>query len=83
MASLVITDAGISIKSFRELRAELQEEWAKAFGDAIDLSPTSVDGHHLDLECKRLVGSDMGIEALYLRVDELIQDAEYPTWDTQ
>ena len=38
---------------------------------------------HLDLECERLVGSDMGIETLYLRVDELIQDAEYPTWDTQ
>ena len=37
---------------------------------------------HLDLECERLVGSDMGIETLYLRVDELIQDAEYPTWDT-
>jgi uncharacterized phage protein gp47/JayE len=69
MASLVITDAGISIKSFRELRAELQEEWAKAFGDAIDLSPTSVDGHHLDLECKTIMSVSQLIQAVADNLD--------------
>lgn len=69
MASLVITDAGISIKSFRELRAELQEEWAKAFGDAIDLSPTSVDGHHLDLECKTITSVSQLIQAVVDNLD--------------
>lgn len=69
MASLVITDAGISIKSFRELRVELQEEWAKAFGDAIDLSPTSVDGHHLDLECKTITSVSQLIQAVADNLD--------------
>ena len=54
MAGLVITESGLSIKSFQELRKEVKDAWIATFGDTIDLSPTSVDGHHIDLECKTI-----------------------------
>lgn len=55
MTGLTITDAGISLKSFQELRNEIKEAWISRFGEGIDLSPTSVDGHHIDLECKTIL----------------------------
>lgn len=64
MASLVITDAGISLQSFQELRDDLKKEWEAAFGDSIDLSPTSVDGHHIDLECKTITSISQLLQAV-------------------
>lgn len=68
MASLVITDAGISLQSFQELRDDLKKEWEAVFG-AIDLSPTSVDGHHIDLECKTIISVSQLIEAVIANLD--------------
>lgn len=77
MASLVITDAGISIQSFQELRDDLKKEWESAFGDSIDLSPTSVDGHHIDLECKTITSISQLLQAV---VDNLDPDKATGVW---
>lgn len=69
MASLVITDAGISLQSFQELRDDLKKEWESAFGDSIDLSPTSVDGHHIDLECKTITSVSQLLQAVVDNLD--------------
>ena len=69
MAALVITDLGISLKSFQELRQELREAWVARFGDSIDLSPTSVDGHHIDLECKTITSISQLLEAVVANFD--------------
>lgn len=69
MASLVITDAGISLQSFQELRDDLKKEWESAFGDSIDLSPTSVDGHHIDLECKTITSISQLLQAVIDNLD--------------
>ena len=77
MASLVITDAGISIQSFQELRDDLKNEWESAFGDSIDLSPTSVDGHHIDLECKTITSISQLLQAV---VDNFDPDNATGVW---
>lgn len=69
MAALVITDFGISLKSFNELRQELQQAWITQFGNTIDLSPTSIDGHHIDLECKTITSVSQLIEAVVANLD--------------
>lgn len=69
MAALVITDLGISIKSFQELRQELREDWIATFGETIDLSPTSVDGHHIDLECKTITSVSQLLQAVVNNLD--------------
>lgn len=69
MAGLVITDLGISLKSFQELRQELREAWVSRFGETIDLSPTSVDGHHIDLECKTITSINQLLEAVVSNFD--------------
>lgn len=46
------TENGIVFKDFQSLRDELKTSWFDVFGEELDLSPTSPDGHHLDLECK-------------------------------
>lgn len=68
MASLVITDVGIAIQSFQELRDDLKKEWEAVFG-AIDLSPTSVDGHHIDLECKTITSISQLLQAVVDNLD--------------
>lgn len=69
MAALEITDLGISLKSFQELRKELREQWVATFGETIDLSPTSVDGHHIDLECKTIISIAQLLEAVIANFD--------------
>lgn len=69
MAALVITNMGISLKSFQELRQELREQWIATFGETIDLSPTSVDGHHIDLECKTITSIAQLLEAVVSNFD--------------
>lgn len=44
------TDSGIRFKGFQDLRKSLVESWEATFGEDIDTSPTSPDGHHIDLE---------------------------------
>lgn len=44
------TDSGIRFKGFQDLRKTLVEAWEATFGSGIDTSPTSPDGHHIDLE---------------------------------
>ena len=51
MAAFEIIDGDIVIKNFQEVRDELRANWKNIF-DGIDLSPTSVDGHHVDLEAR-------------------------------
>ena len=45
----------VSFPSFDDIRNELKNQWKSIFGE-IDLSPTSTDGHHLDLESKIIYG---------------------------
>ena len=44
------TKNGIRFKGFQDLRKTLVEAWEATFGSEIDTSPTSPDGHHIDLE---------------------------------
>jgi len=67
--SLDLTENGIHLKSFQELRSELKQDWIKALGGddsdiEIDLSPTSPDGLHIDLECKTLASISQSIQAV-------------------
>lgn len=69
MAALTITSKGITLKSFQELREELKQDWLHIFGDAIDLSPTSPDGLHIDLECKTIVSIAQLLQAVVSNLD--------------
>lgn len=48
------TDNGIKFSGFQDIREELRNAWRATWGEAIDLSPTSPDGHHVDLEAKTI-----------------------------
>ena len=55
MTPIIITDKGISIKSFNEIAQELREDWVAAFGgETIDLSSSSPDGLEIDLKAKEI-----------------------------
>ena len=55
MTPIIITDKGISIKSFNEIAQELREDWITAFGgETIDLSSSSPDGLEIDLKAKEI-----------------------------
>lgn len=55
MTPIIITDKGISIKSFNEIAQELREDWISAFGgETIDLSSSSPDGLEIDLKAKEI-----------------------------
>jgi uncharacterized phage protein gp47/JayE len=69
MASLVLTENGITLQSFQELRADLQQSWIDTFGNAIDLSPSSPDGLHIDLECKTITSISQAIQAIASNLD--------------
>src|SRR5574344_2579908 len=70
MAAIILSENGISIQSFQELRADLRTDWLNAFGSSsLDLSPTTPDGHHLDLECKTITSISQIIEAVVNNLD--------------
>lgn len=45
-------DHGIKFLGFQDIRDSMKTQWKAVLGNDIDLSPTTPDGHHLDLECK-------------------------------
>src|SRR5574344_1705671 len=70
MAAIILSENGISIQSFQELREDLRSDWINAFGSSsLDLSPTTPDGHHLDLECKTITSISQIIEAVVNNLD--------------
>lgn len=58
------TDNGIEFSGFQDIRAALKDDWKAVFGDAIDLSETSPDGHHVDLEAKTISSVSEGLQVL-------------------
>lgn len=46
------TANGIEFKDFQNLRQTIEDAWTNALGVNIDFSPTTPDGHHIDLECR-------------------------------
>ena len=48
------TDNGIRFMGFQEVRKSLKDAWETTFGVQLDDSPTSPDGHHIDLEAKTI-----------------------------
>ena len=50
MAFAEITAEGLVRKSLQQIRSELRGSWMQTFGNDIDLSESSPDGHHVDLE---------------------------------
>lgn len=48
------TADGIRFKGFQDIRSELKQAWETTFGVQLDNSPTSPDGHHIDLETKTI-----------------------------
>lgn len=53
---MTINGDGLSLKSFQEIREQLKEAWRSTFQEQgeIDLSPSSPDGMHVDLEAKAI-----------------------------
>lgn len=58
------TDSGIRFKGFQDIRSELKTAWRVTFGNDIDLSPTSPDGHHVDLEARTINSVSEALELL-------------------
>lgn len=69
MTPAVITSNGIRFKSFQEIREELKEDWKAVFGDKIDLTPTSPDGHQVDLEAKTISSISELVQAIVANLD--------------
>lgn len=46
-----VSSSGISVKSYREVREELEAEFKGLFGNDLDTSPSSPDGQLIDLFC--------------------------------
>ena len=46
------TPSGIKFTGFQNVRQSLKDAWETTFGVQLDDSPTSPDGHHIDLETK-------------------------------
>lgn len=60
----VFNDGGVKFSGFPELRSVLENRWKATFGDDIDLSPTSPDGHHVDLEARTISSVLEGLELI-------------------
>lgn len=48
------TSDGIKFTGFQNIRQALKDAWETTFGVQLDDSPTSPDGHHIDLEAKTI-----------------------------
>lgn len=48
------TSSGIKFSGFQDVRQSLKDAWETTFGVQLDDSPTSPDGHHIDLEAKTI-----------------------------
>lgn len=48
------TPNGIKFTGFQDVRQSLKDAWETTFGVQLDDSPTSPDGHHIDLEAKTI-----------------------------
>ena len=48
------TPNGIKFTGFQDVRQSLKDAWETTFGVQLDDSPTSPDGHHIDLESKTI-----------------------------
>jgi uncharacterized phage protein gp47/JayE len=48
------TANGIRFTGFQNIRQALKDAWETSFGVQLDDSPTSPDGHHIDLEAKTI-----------------------------
>ena len=48
------TPNGIKFTGFQNIRQALKDAWETTFGVQLDDSPTSPDGHHIDLEAKTI-----------------------------
>ena len=46
------TSSGIKFTGYQDVRQALKDAWETTFGVQLDDSPTSPDGHHIDLEAK-------------------------------
>jgi len=69
MSSLILTENGIHLQSFQELRSDLKESWIAIFGENIDLSSSSPDGLHIDLEAKSITSISQALEAIANNLD--------------
>jgi len=65
MSVIEITSNGLTRKTYLELRSELRAEWIGIFGSAIDLSESSPDGHHIDVEATTISSVTELIQAVY------------------
>lgn len=68
MAAFEIVDDQIVIKSFQETREEIRADWRKIF-EGIDLSPTTVDGHHVDLEANVVTSISQALQSVVSNLD--------------
>lgn len=68
MPAIIFEEDGIVLKSFQEVREELRAEWREIF-NGIDLSPTTPDGHHVNLEAKVITDCFQAVQTALTNLD--------------
>lgn len=68
MPAIIFEEDGIVLKSFQEVREELRADWRQIF-NGIDLSPTTPDGHHVDLEAKVITDCFQAVQTALTNLD--------------
>lgn len=59
-----VTEKGIEVASFQELRESIARTWRAIFSDNLVTTPDSPDGHHIDIEARTLLSVAYAIQAV-------------------
>lgn len=70
-------DGGIKFLGFQEIRKSIKDDWKATFGQEIDLSETSPDGHHVDLEIKTIDSVTQMLKSVISNMNRSTAAGEY------
>lgn len=70
-------DGGIKFLGFQEIRKAIKDDWKATFGQEIDLSETSPDGHHVDLEVKTIDSVTQMLKSVISNMNRSTAAGEY------
>ncbi len=70
-------DGGIKFLGFQEIRKAIKDDWMATFGQEIDLSETSPDGHHVDLEVKTIDSVTQMLKSIVSNMNRNSASGEY------
>lgn len=70
-------NGGIKFIGFQEIREALKNDWFATFGSSLDLSETSPDGHHVDLEARTIDSVAQMLKAVVSNMNRSTASGEY------